>query len=78
MRVIFILVLTCMPAFSQVYVPPECVELATREGFPTDVMTRTQAAKAKIRLARLNDIDPIVRSCRDAVTRAKAALSARR
>lgn len=72
-----VLLLTCMPAFSQVYVPPECVELATREGFPTDVMTRTQAAKAKIRLARLNDIDPIVRQCRQAVATAKALARAR-
>ena len=73
-RAAIILALSCMPALSQVYVPQECAELALREGFPTDVMTKIQAAKAKLRLARLNDIDPIVRSCREAVARAKSAM----
>ena len=73
-RILFILVLTCIPAMAQVYVPQECAQLALREGFPIDVMTRTQAAKAKIRLKSLNDIDPIVRSCREAIARAKADL----
>lgn len=48
-------------------VPAECVELARREGFPTDTMTRTQAARAGLRLARLSDRDPLVRACRAAV-----------
>lgn len=73
MKVIVILLLLTIQAEAQVYVPQECMQLALREGFPTDVMTKTQAAKAKIRLARLNDVDPIVRICREAVVRAKAA-----
>lgn len=73
-RVAICLILLASPALSQVYVPQECAELAKREGFPSDVMTRIQAAKAKYRLKSLSDIDPIVRSCRGAVARAKAAL----
>lgn len=74
---IIVIFFLSFPAKSQVLVPQECVELALREGFPTDVMTRTQATKAKIRLARLNDIDPLVRGCREAVARAKALANAR-
>lgn len=48
-------------------VPQECVLLAKREGFPTDVLTKAQAARARLRLARLSDRDPIVKACREAV-----------
>lgn len=72
-----ILGLSASQSIAQVYVPQECVELATREGFPSDVMTKVQAAQAKLRLARLNDVDPIVKSCREAIARAKALAKSR-
>ena len=62
-----------IPVNAQVYVPPECAELATREGLPSDVMTRAQAAKAKVKLVRLSNLDPLVSGCREAIARAKAA-----
>lgn len=52
-------------------VPPECVELAQREGYPTDFLTRFQVAKARYRLARLSAGDPLVKTCREAIARAK-------
>jgi hypothetical protein len=61
-----------------VSVPQECVELAQREGVPIVIMNRYQAAKAKLKLARLSDRDPMVHQCREAVDRArKAALQNR-
>lgn len=52
---------------------PECVELAQREGYPTDYLTRFQVAKAKLRMARLSDQDPLVKTCREAIKAARAA-----
>lgn len=54
-------------------VPPQCVELAQREGYPTDFLTKTQAARARLRMARLSDRDPVVKACRDAVRAERAA-----
>lgn len=71
---IMMLLIACQ-AEAQVYVPQECAQLALREGFPADEMTKVQAAKAKIRLLKLKDSDPIVRDCRAAVARAKAGLA---
>ena len=56
-----------------VQVPQECFELARREGVPTMIESKFQAVKARIKLARLSDKDPMVRDCRAAVNRAKAA-----
>ena len=57
---------------AQVPVPPECVQLAQREGFPTDVLSKLQLAKAKYRLYRLNQDDPLVWACRAAVAQLQA------
>lgn len=51
---------------------PECVELAQREGFPTDFLTRLQVAKARYRMSRLSDHDPLVKTCREAIKAARA------
>jgi hypothetical protein len=56
-----------------VTIPQECFALANREGHPTVIENRYQAAKARLKLARLSDKDPMVRDCRAAVNRAKAA-----
>jgi len=39
-------------------VPGECYDLAQREGVPVVISTRYEAAKAKIKLARLHDANP--------------------
>ena len=56
-----------------VSVPQECVELAQRNGVPVVIENRYQATKAKLKLARLKDSDPMVHECRAAVERAKQA-----
>ena len=61
------LLLAADPAFAQFQVPRECVELAAREGFPTDVHNKTQAARARVRLAQLSDRDPLVKQCHGAI-----------
>jgi hypothetical protein len=55
-------------------VPPECISLAQREGVPTMIENRYQAAKARLKLARLNGSDPMVQECRAAVKRAVVAM----
>jgi hypothetical protein len=55
-------------------VPQECVSLAQREGVPTVLQNRYQAAKARLRLARMSASDPMVQDCRAAVKRAEAAV----
>jgi len=57
-----------------VSVPQECVELANREGVPTVIENRYQAMKAKVKLYRLSTRDPMVRECRQAVDRMRAAM----
>jgi len=57
-----------------VSVPSECVELANREGVPTVIENRYQAMKAKVKLYRLSTRDPMVRECRQAVDRMRAAM----
>ena len=61
-----------------VSVPQECFELAQREGVPVVIENKYQATKAKIKLARLSDRDPLVQGCRAAVARAKQARSSER
>ena len=56
-----------------VSIPQECVELAQREGVPVVIESKYQATKAKIKLARLSNHEPLVRECRAAVERQKAA-----
>jgi hypothetical protein len=57
-----------------VSVPQECIELANREGVPTLIENRYQAMKAKVKLYRLSTRDPMVRECRQAVDRMRAAM----
>ena len=66
------LMLAAVPALAmgEVAVPPECAELAAREGFPTDVLSDRQVRAAKVRMAWLrlrHPHDPLVRKCRAAV-----------
>jgi hypothetical protein len=56
-----------------VSIPQECYELAQREGVPVLIQNRYQATKAKLKLARLSNRDPLVRECRAAVQRAREA-----
>ena len=57
-----------------VSIPQECVELANREGVPVVIQNKYQAAKAKVKLYRLSNRDPLVRDCKQAVERQKAML----
>ena len=68
------LLLFCNSALAQVQVPMGCFELAAREGFPTDSLTKTQAARARIRMAQLSNQDPLVLQCRSAIRQAQAML----
>ncbi len=68
------LLLVATPALAQFQVPGECAELASREGFPTDVLTKAQAAQARVRMARLGDRDPLVKQCRGAIRQAQAMM----
>jgi hypothetical protein len=52
-------------------VPHECVDLANREGVPAVIANKYQAAKARLKLARLKNSDPLVRECRAAIERAR-------
>ena len=57
-------------------VPPDCVELAIREGYPTDTMTEAQAKRAKVRLIWLRvryPRDEIIKKCAIAVIAVRAA-----
>ena len=54
-------------------VPQECVGLAHREGVPVMLQNRHEARSAQTKLARLDESDPAVRECRQAVRRAKQA-----
>ena len=59
-----------------VTVPQECVELAQREGVSVVINSKYEATKAKLKLARLRDSDPMVHECRAAVERARRAAEA--
>ena len=56
-----------------VTIPQECFELAQREGVPTVIENKYQAAKARLKLAAMKNSDRAVRECRAAVARAKRA-----
>jgi hypothetical protein len=68
-------ILAAAPAMAKgtfpVSVPQECVELAQREGVPVVITSKYEATKAKLKLARLRDRDPMVHECRAAVERAR-------
>jgi hypothetical protein len=70
-------VMATAPAMAKVTfpisVPQECYELAQREGVPVVITSRYEATKAKFKLARLRDRDPMVHECREAVERARRA-----
>ena len=57
-----------------VSVPQECFELAQREGVPVIIRSRYEAAKARLKLARLSGKDPLVQQCRAAVERMRQAI----
>jgi hypothetical protein len=57
-----------------VSIPQECVELAQREHVPILITSRYEATKAKIKLYRLSNSDPMVIECKQAVGRLKAAM----
>jgi hypothetical protein len=71
-------VLATAPAVAKdlypISVPGECYELAQREGVPAVISNRYEAAKAKVKLARLRDTDPMVHECRQAVNRARQSI----
>jgi len=56
-------------------VPGECYELAQREGVPVVISNRYEALKAKVKLARLRESDPMVHVCREAVNRARQTIT---
>lgn len=68
--------LTVTPAMAgkvtfPISIPSECFELAQREGVPTVIENKYQAAKAKLKLDSLKKSDHLVRECRAAVANAK-------
>jgi hypothetical protein len=74
--IVSVAVLCSAPAFAEpitypVTIPQECFELAQREGVPTVIENKYQAAKARLKLANLKNSDHLVRECRAAVARAK-------
>jgi hypothetical protein len=79
MRIVLVATsLFTLPALAQsslpypVAIPTECLAVAQREGVPTILRNDAQTKHARMRLARLNDSDPSVRECRQAVRRAMA------
>ena len=70
--------LSARPAMAKsifpISIPGECVELAQREGVPVVINSKYEAAKAKVKLARLSSRDPLVAQCRAAVERARVAM----
>ena len=70
-------VMTAAPAMAKVTfpvaVPAECVALAQQEGVPLVITSKYEATKAKYKLARLRDRDPMVHECRAAVERGRKA-----
>lgn len=46
--------------------------LAQREGYPTLIVNRWQGVKARAKLVRMKNSDPLVRQCKDAISQAVA------
>jgi len=57
-------------------IPPGCMALAQREGYPTLIENRWEGVKARAKLARMKNSDPLVHQCKDAVSQAIADLRA--
>ena len=55
-----------------VAIPQGCFPLAQREGYPTLIANRWEGLKARAKLARLKNSDPLVLQCKDAVAQAVA------
>jgi hypothetical protein len=55
-----------------VAIPEGCMELAQREGYPTLIGNRWEGVKARAKLARMKNSDPLVHQCKDAVSQAIA------
>ena len=53
-------------------IPDNCIALAQREGYPTMISSRWEGIKARAKLARMRNSDPLVRQCKDAVAQAVA------
>jgi hypothetical protein len=51
-------------------IPGGCFALAQREGYPTVIASRWEGAKARAKLARMKDSDPLVHQCKVAVAEA--------
>jgi hypothetical protein len=54
-------------------IPGGCFALAQREGYPTAIASRWEGVKARAKLARMKDSDPLVHQCKVAVAQAVAA-----
>jgi hypothetical protein len=71
-------VISAGPAMAEsifpISIPGECIELAQREGVPVVINSKYEAAKAKLKLARLSSHDPLVTQFRAAVERARLAI----
>lgn len=52
---------------AQLAVPTQCMDLAKREGFPTDYLDERQLADARRRMHQLKKSDPVVKQCQDAI-----------
>jgi hypothetical protein len=48
------------------------VALAQREGYPTVIVNRWEGVKARAKLARMKNSDPLVLQCKAAVSQAVA------
>jgi hypothetical protein len=55
-----------------VAIPEGCMALAQREGYATLIVNRWEGVKARAKLARLKNSDPLVHQCKDAVSQAVA------
>jgi hypothetical protein len=55
-----------------VAIPDGCFALAEREGYSTMIASRWEGLKARAKLARMKNSDPLVRQCKDAVAQAVA------
>jgi hypothetical protein len=55
-----------------VAIPGGCVALAQREGYPTLIENRWEGLKARAKLVRMKNSDPLVHQCKDAVSQAVA------
>ena len=73
--IISILLLSPSTAYALTPVLSDCVELAAREGYPTDQLTKLQYVRAKVRMAWLSKRtpnDPLVNKCAAAIATAVA------